>query len=168
MAHDRPELGKGRNPQIYAQYALEFMRDAHDQGQLFFLMVNAHDPHRPFYGNDKAEWYDPATALPAQPPSRTFRPEEVQVPPFLPDLDDVRLEVAEYYSSVRRMDDLVGAVLNAMREAGVEEETLVVFLGDNGMSFPFAKSNCYQNSTRTPWMVRWPGQVRAAPSIART
>jgi N-sulfoglucosamine sulfohydrolase len=37
----------------------------------------------------------------------------------------------------------------------------VVFLGDNGMSFPFAKSNCYQNSTRTPWIVRWPGQVRA-------
>ena len=47
----------------------------------FFLMANSHDPHRPFYGNDKAEWYgelDP----PAVPPSRTFAPEEVIVPGF--------------------------------------------------------------------------------------
>jgi N-sulfoglucosamine sulfohydrolase len=36
-----------------------------------------------------------------------------------------------------------------------------MFLSDNGMSFPFAKANCYLNSTKTPWIVRWPGQIRA-------
>jgi N-sulfoglucosamine sulfohydrolase len=50
-------------------------------------------------------------------------------------------------------------VLEALEEAGFAESTLVLFLSDNGMSFPFAKANCYLNSTRTPWIVRWPGRV---------
>jgi N-sulfoglucosamine sulfohydrolase len=36
-----------------------------------------------------------------------------------------------------------------------------MFLSDNGMAFPFAKSNCYLQSTKTPWIVRWPGRVEA-------
>jgi N-sulfoglucosamine sulfohydrolase len=54
----------------------------------------------------------------------------------------------------------VGEVLRALRESGFEESTLVMFVSDNGISMPFAKSNCYLTSTRTPWLVRWPGTVR--------
>ena len=53
-------------------------------------------------------------------------------------------------------------MLEALDEAGFVESTLVLFLSDNGMSFPFAKANCYLNSTRTPWIVRWPGRVKPA------
>ena len=60
---------------------------------------------------------------------------------------------------VRRADDAVGAVMAALAESGQEEETLVVFLSDNGMAFPFAKTNCYLASTRVPFVVRWPGRV---------
>jgi N-sulfoglucosamine sulfohydrolase len=35
-----------------------------------------------------------------------------------------------------------------------------MFISDNGMAVPFAKANCYLNSTKTPWIVRWPGQVK--------
>jgi N-sulfoglucosamine sulfohydrolase len=35
-----------------------------------------------------------------------------------------------------------------------------MFLSDNGMAVPFAKANCYLHSTRTPWIVRWPGRVK--------
>lgn len=35
-----------------------------------------------------------------------------------------------------------------------------MFLSDNGMAFPFAKTNCYFHSTRTPWIVRWPGVTK--------
>jgi N-sulfoglucosamine sulfohydrolase len=34
-----------------------------------------------------------------------------------------------------------------------------MFLSDNGMSMPFAKSNCYLTSTKTPWIARWPGKI---------
>ena len=95
------------------------------------------------------------------PPSRTFDPEEVVIPEFLPDLPDVRLEIAEYYNSVRRCDDTVGRLLDVLDEAGVAENTLIMFLSDNGMAFPFAKTNCYLNSTRTPFLARWPAVIQA-------
>ena len=59
------------------------------------------------------------------------------------------------------MDDLVGAVLKAIRDAGVEKETMVVFLSDNGMSLPFSKTNCYLHSTHTPLIVKIPGVTKA-------
>ena len=158
MVHDMQELGMGRNPESYHQHARSFIEDAQKRDQPFFLMANSHDPHRPFYGNDEQEWYSEQEP-PAFPPSRTFEPEEVQTPGFLADLPEVRLEVSEYYNSVRRCDDTVGKLLDVLRETGVENETLVLFLSDNGMAFPFAKTNCYLHSTRTPWLARWPGEV---------
>lgn len=92
--------------------------------------------------------------------TRVIRPEEVEVPGFLPDIPEVRREVAQYFTSVHRCDQVVGAVLRALRETGLAESTLVMFLSDNGMAFPFAKTNVYLTSTRTPWIVRWPGVVR--------
>ena len=91
---------------------------------------------------------------------RTITPEEAVVPGFLPDIPAVRAEIAQYYTSVNRCDQVIGAVLDALDEAGFAENTLVLFLSDNGMSFPFAKANCYLNSTRTPWIVRWPGHAK--------
>ena len=94
-------------------------------------------------------------------PSRPFWPSEVPIPGFLPDIPEVRQEIAEYYSSVRRCDDVVGAILDALEASGQAESTLVVFLSDHGMALPFAKTNCYRHSTRTPLIVRWPERVKA-------
>lgn len=55
---------------------------------------------------------------------------------------------------------MVGAILNVLDEENLSENTLVMFLSDNGISAPFAKTNCYLNSTSTPWIVRWPGVVK--------
>ena len=153
------DLGRGRNPETFYQHAQQFIQDAADGERPFFLMANSSDPHRPFYGNDNSEWYDELNP-PAATPSRVFAAEEVTVPRFLPDLPDVRLEISEYYSSVRRADDTVGRLLDALEDKGVAENTLVMFLSDHGMPLPFAKSNVYLNSTRTPWIVRWPGVVQ--------
>jgi N-sulfoglucosamine sulfohydrolase len=160
MTLDMDELGHGRSPARYAHWAATFMKQAKEAGQPFFLMLNSHDPHRPFFGNDRPEWYREGGVPAAETPSRIFEPEEVTTPGFLADLPDVRLEISEYYNSVRRCDDTVGAALQVLRDAGCEENTLVVFLSDNGMAFPFAKTNCYLNSTRTPWIARWPGKIR--------
>jgi N-sulfoglucosamine sulfohydrolase len=160
MVHDQSALGKGgRNPTVYRQRAADFMDHCNGRRQPFFLMLNSHDPHRPFYGNDNPDWYKPENGPPALAPSRTFKPGEIVVPGFLPDLPDVRVEVAEYYNSVRRCDDIVGHTLDALRDRALEDNTIVIFLSDNGMAFPFAKTNCYLHSTRTPWIVRWPAKA---------
>ncbi|MCC7407995.1 MAG: sulfatase [Phycisphaeraceae bacterium] len=154
------DMGHGRNPAIYRQHALTFVRRAMHQNKPFFLMANSHDPHRPFFGNDIPYWYQPHSEAVAVHPSRVFKPEEVTTPGFLADLPEVRREIAEYYSSVRRCDDTVSGLLDVLEETGQAQNTLVIFLSDNGMAFPFAKTNCYLNSTRTPWVMRWPGQIR--------
>ena len=151
----------GRQPQVYYRFIRDFINKANSKGCPFFIMANSHDPHRPFHGSEKDRklFHAPGSEVPD--PSRIYKPNEICVPGFLPDLPDVRTEIAQFYSSVRRADDTVGAILRALRESGEESNTLVMFLSDNGMSFPFAKSNCYLNSTRTPWIVRWPGRVKA-------
>ncbi|MFT7670674.1 MAG: N-sulfoglucosamine sulfohydrolase [Planctomycetota bacterium] len=156
----RKELGMGRNPELFAKSATEFFEQSREAGKPFFLMVNSHDPHRPFFGDDPDEWYD-STAHPAVPPSTEYDPVDCAVPAFLPELAAVAVDVTSYYNSVRRFDDTLGAVLEALKASQLEDDTVVVFLSDNGMSFPFAKASCYLNSTRTPWIVRWPGRVTA-------
>ncbi len=72
----------------------------------------------------------------------------------------VREELALYYTSVRRADDAVGAILDALKKSGENENTIVFFLSDHGMPLPFAKTQLYHHSTRTPLIVRWPGVVQ--------
>jgi len=148
-------MGIGRDPAKYKAFSQEFFNQASTRGKPFFLMANAHDPHRPFAGseNEKKSW---GKDLPQV--RRWITEKEVTVPGFLPDIPDVRREIAQYYTSVYRCDEVVGSILEALDESGCRENTVVMFLSDNGMSFPFAKANCYLNSTKTPWIVRWPGK----------
>ncbi len=149
-------LGIGRDPDLYYQYAMEFFNKSKKEDQPFFLMANSHDPHRPFAGSEqeKRQWGDD---LPVA--TRTVRPEEVTVPEFLPDLPEIRREIAEYYTSVYRLDQTVGTLMQALDDSGLAENTLVMFISDNGMALPFGKSNCYLNSNKTPWIVQWPGKI---------
>ena len=123
----------------------------------FCLLLNIADPHKPFYAEDNRG----ATIPDENVPSRVFTPEEVPVPGFLPDDPIVRKELAHYYSSVRRADDGVGAILDALKASGEDENTIIVFLSDHGMPLPFAKTQLYHHSSRTPLMIRWPGVTKA-------
>ncbi|MBN1127178.1 MAG: sulfatase [Sedimentisphaerales bacterium] len=161
MWHNMEELGWGRDPQRYYTTALSFFQRAHRENRPFYFCANSHDPHRPFSGSDQEKqamkrW----GAGHITSPSRAYQPEEIDIPDFLPDLPEIRREIAEYYSSVRRADDTAGAILRALHESGMADNTLVMLLSDNGMALPFAKTNCYFHSTHTPWIVRWPGKIR--------
>ncbi|MDD7985561.1 sulfatase-like hydrolase/transferase [Lentisphaera marina] len=94
-------------------------------------------------------------------PSRIFKPEEIVIPAFLPQTDKVRLEMAAYYSTVRRADDSIGNVIQALKDSGVYDETIIVFLSDHGIPEPFGKTTNYYNGSHTPLTVRWPGRTKA-------
>ena len=51
--------------------------------------------------------------------------------------------------------------MQALDESGFAENTLVVFMSDNGIAVPFAKCNVWFHSSRTPLVVRWPGVTAA-------
>lgn len=147
----------GRIPTDYYESAKEFFAKVDAFNQPFFLMANSHDPHRPFTGSQQEkEMFGFNTTA-----SKTFNPEEINVPGFLPDIPKIRQEVAEYFTSVHRADESVAYILKALEESGYANDTIVIFLSDNGMAFPYAKTNCYLNSTKTPFIVRWPDVVPA-------
>lgn len=163
MQRGMRELGMGRHPSAYRAATAEFIARAALQDRPWFLMANAHDPHRPFSGSEEEETFfaaeDRATY---PPPSKVFGPGDgVQVPGFLPALPGVEREYREYLSSSRRCDDVVGAVLESLTASGGMDDTVVIFLSDNGIAVPFAKANCYLQSSLTPFIVRWPGVTRA-------
>ena len=95
-----------------------------------------------------------ATKQPA--PIKAYAPDEVTVPSFLEDIPDVRREVAQYSTAVRRFDVSFGEVMAELVAAGRLADTLVVFLSDHGMSFPFSKATVYRNGTWSPVLIAGP------------
>lgn len=160
LVKDMNELGFGRDPKKYYEFTRSFFMKAKGENKPCFMMANSHDPHRPFAGSAGEMSFTGPNKAPVVNPSKTFKPEEIVVPGFLPDITDVRKEVAQYYSSVRRCDDTVGEILRALKESGLDKNTLIVFISDNGMSFPFSKTNCYLNSTKTPFIAKWPDVIK--------
>jgi len=146
--------GNSRNPALFYEYAKRFFNRAKKEHKPFFFQANSHDPHRPFAGSalDSAEW---GGHIP--PITRIYKPQDIEMLGYLPDIPDVRKEVTQYYNSVYRCDQSIGAVLKALKESGLEGNTLVIFLSDHGASFPFSKAQCYRNSTKTPMIIKWPG-----------
>lgn len=139
-----------KDVQSYGECTLRGINAAKAAGKPFCLNINISDPHKPFWKPN-----DPHKV------SRVFQPAEVPIPGFLFDHPDVRKELALYYSSVRRADDAVGSILQALTKSGHADETIVIFLSDHGMPLPFAKTQLYHHSTWTPWIIRWPGVTTA-------
>lgn len=169
-----PEENWGRDPEKMYSHTVAFIQEAKEQCRPFFLMANTHDPHRPFAGSEfeipehlcRSGKYLPKAESDGiyyrgkyVSCDHYYEAEDITVPGFLPDLEKIRREVADYYSSVHRADAAVGRILDALSDEGMAENTLVLFLSDNGAAFPFAKTNCYQNGTRTPFFFRLPGVI---------
>lgn len=126
--------------------AFEKFFDAAPAGRPFWLQLGFTDPHRPY----KPGAFDPP-----------HDPNNVRVPPFLPDLPAVRQDLAHYYDFIARMDAECGRLFEVLRRRGLDRNTLVIFTGDNGMPFPRAKGGCYDPGIRVPLIAWWPGRIAA-------
>ncbi len=111
----------------------------------FFLWLAALDPHR--------EYED---GILDQPHST----EDVIVPPYLPDVPDVREDLRLYYDEIGRLDSNVGQVVKELDRLGLSENTLIIFMSDNGRPFPRDKTTLYEGGIKTPFIVKWPSVIR--------
>ena len=118
----------------------------------FFLWLAALDPHRD---------YEPGAI------SEPHRPEQVVVPPYLPDVPEVRMDLALYYDEIGRLDHYVGEVLAELDRQGEAGNTLVLFLSDNGRPFPRCKTTLYDSGIGTPLIARWPGRIAPGSRCSR-
>lgn len=163
---DRKFDGSGKSPELIGRHVGEAIAAAKAAQKPFFINCNITDPHRPFYGADlnakqqkkaasKEDDGDDATGKEGV--VVALKPAEVGVPGFLEDLPKVRREVAQYYSSIKRLDLSLAQALKSLDDSGEAERTVVVFMSDHGMSFPFSKATVYFNGTWSPVTLRWPG-----------
>ncbi|MCI0463936.1 MAG: sulfatase [Gemmataceae bacterium] len=151
--------GSGRSPKAIREQLARCLREARQSKKPFFLNVNITDPHRPFPGSPQEKKLAKKGPLG---PVKPYRPDEVTVPSFLEDLPEVRREVAQYFASIRRFDESFGEILAELAASGHLADTLIVFLSDHGMSFPFSKATVYRNGTWSPVVMHWPGMPQAA------
>jgi N-sulfoglucosamine sulfohydrolase len=129
---------QGQTPARFEEFLGKVPRN-----QPWFFWMNYSDPHHVW--DKDAGRVDPA---------------KIAVPPYLPDLAGVRDDLARYCGEVERMDGLFGAAMDVLRRHSLDENTLVLFMGDNGMAFPHGKGSLYDPGLNVPFIARWPGKVK--------
>ncbi len=124
----------------------ESSREAHYSkrapGQPFFSVFNYGASHEHcIFGDPDHLDHDPAG---------------VALPPYHPDLPEVRHDRAEYYDAIQRMDTQIGRRLEELEESGLAEDTIVFYYGDHGGVLARSKRYLFDSGTRVPMIVRFP------------
>jgi uncharacterized sulfatase len=83
-----------------------------------------------------------------------------RLPASLPDVPEVREDVADYLGECQAVDAYLGVLLQRLEESGQLERTMIVLSGDHGMpGVPDGKCNLYDTGTAVPLVIRMPGTV---------
>ena len=153
------QLGEGvfgRDDVAMAAACRDFVRE----DEPFFLYWCSHNPHRDGqcledhpcrpnrFGNPDEDF--------AGDREQTYDDADVVVPPWLPDTPEARAELAQYYQSISRLDRGVGKLMEILREEGKYENTVIIYIADNGAAFPASKTTLYEPGMQLPCIVRSP------------
>ncbi len=109
----------------------------------FFLYFGFNQPHRGF-GDDHEE----------------IDPDQLKMPADWPDLPEVRVDYARYLDEVRDLDSGFGMMMDLLEERGIAENTIVIFMGDNGEALLRGKGTLHDRGTHVPLLIRWPAKIK--------
>jgi len=127
------------------------------EGQPFFAVFNYTGTH------ESRVWLDEkahARNTEALTPEQRQDPDQVTPPPYHPNTAPVRQQWANYHENITALDHWVQDHLDALDEAGVAENTIVIFWSDHGAGLPRAKRWPYDSGTRVPLIVYVPEALR--------
>lgn len=141
-----PDARKGTSHHKINKQFRTFM-SRRDKDKPFFLQLCYSDPHTP---------YDAEVV---------HNPDSLHLPPYYPDTKQVRSYLGAYYDEVHRMDADFGEVLDYLDQHDLAKNTIVIFMGDNGGAQFRAKGTLYEDGVKVPFMIRWPGHIKAGKEI---
>jgi arylsulfatase A-like enzyme len=164
-----PQKFEGEGSQIIIDEAIQFIQQAKQKKQPFFVVVWYGSPHEPYSGlpEDLALYDD----LPDEYSKQLVRltsnetGQSVERP-----LRDV---LQERYAEITAMDRSIGVLRNYLKEKGLHENTLVWYCGDNGtpasaartgMTLRGQKGTMYEGGICVPGVMEWPGGIQKARS----
>ncbi|WP_109673572.1 sulfatase family protein [Dyadobacter jejuensis] len=116
----------------------------------FFFWFSSFDAHRPW--SSQTEGY------------QHRYDKDIEVPENLLDSEATRKDLALYYNEIGRLDHYVGQIVQELEKQGITENTLIVFMSDNGRPFPGSKTRLYDTGLKTPFIVKWPRMVKTGQS----
>lgn len=135
--------------EIYAEVSGNFNSFLADRkpGQPFAYWFGPTDTHRIWKrGSGKALWGIEPDSL------------KGKLPPFLPDVPEVREDFADYMGEAQAFDAAVGLLLKKLEAIGELDNTIIVMSGDHGPpGFPYGKCNLYDFGVNVGLAVRWGG-----------
>ncbi len=126
--------------ELAAKNAVEYLKHRGGDGRPFFLAVGFGCTHREY------------PRVPAD-----YEVDYVQVPKAVPNLPDTRMDMAGFRIAVRTVDRLCGEILQALKDCGEYDNTLIFFTTDHGLPFPMMKCNLYDDGAGVSFVMRTPG-----------
>lgn len=158
-----PQRFEGESSEIVVDETIRFIREAKEKGQRFLAVVWFGSPHEPYSGLDKdLALYDD---LPQEYQQRTVRLTSMET--GLPTERPQREVLRERYAEITAMDRAMGKLRTFLDEAGLRQNTLVWYCGDNGTppegaaTVPFrgVKGAVYEGGVRVPGVIEWPAGI---------
>ncbi len=152
--HDRKGWGPGdykaggrdKNPAGTTFDNLNEFLDKKTGQQPWSYFLSSRSPHRPFeYESGKNIGLDI---------------DSVFVPPYLPDSQEVRNDIADYYAAIMSFDKEVEEAMRLLEENGMAKNTIIVICGDNGWMMPRGLGNLYDFGTKVPLIISWPNHIK--------
>lgn len=116
---------------------------ARDAKQPWCLVVASNQPHTPWNRGDVS----------------AYPPMKLTIPPYLVDTPKLREGMSRYYAEITYMDAQVGKVLSYLKELKIEDNTVVLWLSEQGSQLPFCKWTCYDTGIHAAAVLRWPGSI---------
>lgn len=110
----------------------------------FFMQACFNDPHRPFGALD----FEPD-------------PSKITIPPGMPDTELLRKDLAGHYGEIQRLDYRVGKLIDVLKSKGQLDNTLIIFMGDNGAALLRGKGTLYDCGIHVPFLARYPKLIKA-------
>ena len=165
---DKQKSGK-HSCELFADSAIDFIKQQKGVTQPFVTYVAFNGPHDPRtapkeyhapYNQNKPPL--PPNFLPVHPFNNgdmVGRDERLAPWPRTPEI--VRQALADYYAYITFLDAQVGRIVAALKEAGLEDDTIIVFASDHGLAIGshglFGKQNLYDCSMHAPLIFAGPG-----------
>jgi arylsulfatase A-like enzyme len=125
-----------------AEGVCQFLKQDGRGSRPFYAQVGFHETHTPF------TWGE----------TPTDDSKGISIPPYLAPCEAMRQTLAEFQGSVRRADQGVGAILRALDETGLAQNTIVVVTTDHGIELPRAKWTLYDPGLEIAMIMRWPAR----------
>lgn len=122
----------------------KFLSEAASSDQPFCLVVCSHQPHGPYTVGDRSQ----------------FDPKTIPLRSNMIDTPLLREKFVAYLAEVNFMDGQVATLLGQLKANSLEEDSLFVYLSEQGNSFPFSKWTCYEDGVRSAFVARWPGVIQ--------